>query len=276
MPKKVCLVNMKGGVGKSTFAVQLAWHYAAYPNWLKKVLVVDTDPQFNASQYLLGIEKYRQIREGGKPTLWDLYRWPIDSPEAVHAKDAIVKVVRMKNGGLIDIIPSQPELATALKEPRDKESMLAKTVKEVEDGYDIVFIDCPPTESLFTSSAYLASDFALIPVRPEFLSTIGLPLIRNSLDRFHAEHPDHELRLAGVVFNSTTNHGREEKTAKEEVMDLATNLGWYVFKSEVKYSRAYPNSARLGKPIFWTPRTRENNIVGFHALAEELAQRLGI
>lgn len=276
MPKKVCLVNMKGGVGKSTFAVQLAWHYAAYPNWQKRVLVVDNDPQFNASQYLLGLEKYRQVREGGKPTLWDLYRWPLDSPQAVKAKDAIVKVVRMKNGGLIDVIPSQPELSTALKEPRDKESLLAGTIKEVEEGYDIVFIDCPPTESLFTSSAYLASDYALIPVRPEFLSTIGLPLIHNSLDRFRAEHPDHDLRLAGVVFNSTHDEGREERTAKEEVIGLATQLGWYVFRSEVRYSRAYPNSARLGKPLFWTPRTRDNHIEGFHALADELAQRLSL
>ena len=276
MPRKVCLVNMKGGVGKSTLAVQLAWHYAAYPNWLKRVLVVDTDPQFNASQYLLGVAKYRQVLEEGKPTIWNLFRPPPDSPDALQTKDAIVKVVRMKNGGLIDIIPSQPELATALKEQQNKEGALARPIREIEDGYDVVLIDRPPTESLFTSSAYLASDHALIPVRPEFLSTIGLPLIKGSLDRFHAEHPDHNIKLAGVVFNAITNHGKEESTAKEEVMSLAASLGWYVFKNEVRYSRTFPNSSRLGKPIFWTPNTRENHIEGFHTLADELAQRVGI
>ena len=55
MAKKVSLINMKGGVGKSTLTVNLAWHFAAYPQWLKKVLVIDLDPQFNASQYLLGV-----------------------------------------------------------------------------------------------------------------------------------------------------------------------------------------------------------------------------
>jgi len=56
MAKKVSLINMKGGVGKSTLTVNLVWHFAAYQRWLKKVLVVDLDPQFNASQYLVGVE----------------------------------------------------------------------------------------------------------------------------------------------------------------------------------------------------------------------------
>jgi chromosome partitioning protein len=55
MAKTVSLINMKGGVGKSTLTVNLAWHFAAYRNWLKKLLVVDLDPQFNASQYLVGV-----------------------------------------------------------------------------------------------------------------------------------------------------------------------------------------------------------------------------
>jgi chromosome partitioning protein len=54
MPKRVAVINMKGGVGKSTLCVNLAWHYAAMKRWAKKVLLVDLDPQFNASQYMLG------------------------------------------------------------------------------------------------------------------------------------------------------------------------------------------------------------------------------
>lgn len=61
MTKVISLVNMKGGVGKSTITANLAWQYAVYSNWNKKVLVVDIDPQFNVSQYLLGVRKYEDL-----------------------------------------------------------------------------------------------------------------------------------------------------------------------------------------------------------------------
>jgi chromosome partitioning protein len=73
MAIKVSLINMKGGVGKSTLTVNLAWHYAAYSDWNRKVLVVDLDPQFNASQYLLGVSDYEAILNSNKPTVWDIF-----------------------------------------------------------------------------------------------------------------------------------------------------------------------------------------------------------
>jgi chromosome partitioning protein len=73
MAKKVALINMKGGVGKSTLVVQLAWQFAAYGNWLKRVLVIDLDPQFNASQYLLGANRYETLLNSGHPSVWDIF-----------------------------------------------------------------------------------------------------------------------------------------------------------------------------------------------------------
>ena len=70
MARKVSLINMKGGVGKSTVTVNLAWHFAAYRNWLKKILVIDLDPQFNASQYLLGVRQYENLINSRRPTMW--------------------------------------------------------------------------------------------------------------------------------------------------------------------------------------------------------------
>lgn len=80
MAKKVSLINMKGGVGKSTLAVNLAWQFAGLRKWNKKVLVVDLDPQFNASQYLIGVYKYEKILVQNVPTVWDIFEQLTHSP----------------------------------------------------------------------------------------------------------------------------------------------------------------------------------------------------
>lgn len=81
MAVKVAVINMKGGVGKSTIAVNLAWHFAGRAEWLKKVLVIDTDPQFNASQYLIGVPAYTEIYQNNSPTIWDIFEQHTPYPE---------------------------------------------------------------------------------------------------------------------------------------------------------------------------------------------------
>ena len=73
MTKRVSLINMKGGVGKSTLTVNLAWNFAAMPAWRKNVLVVDLDPQFNASQYLVGEERYQSFLGDSAGTIWNVF-----------------------------------------------------------------------------------------------------------------------------------------------------------------------------------------------------------
>ena len=72
MARKVALINMKGGVGKSTLTANLAWEIATEP-WDKKVLVIDLDPQFNCSQYLIGAGRMEDIISNGRPTVWDVF-----------------------------------------------------------------------------------------------------------------------------------------------------------------------------------------------------------
>src|SRR5687767_5484276 len=103
MAKTVSLINMKGGVGKSTLTVNLAWHFAAYSNWRKKVLVVDLDPQFNASQYLVGVSKYQQILEDGKPTIWDIFEQHTRTPSggktsALIPNESVRNVITFQGG----------------------------------------------------------------------------------------------------------------------------------------------------------------------------------
>jgi chromosome partitioning protein len=155
----VSLINMKGGVGKSTIAVNLAWHYAAYSNWRKRVLVVDLDPQFNASQYLVGANRYGGFLADGKPTIWDIFeqftRTPGRSNEVLNSADAVRTVRRFTKGGAVEMIPSRLELAYSLKNPSQKEANLAKVLTSLSNNHDLILIDCAPTESLLTAAAYL-------------------------------------------------------------------------------------------------------------------------
>lgn len=280
MARKVALINMKGGVGKSTLTVNLAWFFALADG--KRVLVVDLDPQFNASQYLLGPSEYLRVLQSGRRTIWDVFEQRTRHPEAASGALPVQNVLHNRvtipgGTGRIDVILSRLELAFSLKTPyQQKEQELARLLAQIEDEYDLILIDCAPTESLLTTAAYLGSDFLLVPVKPDYLSTIGLPLLVQSMRDFAQSYPNHALQLAGVVFNATTEYAPEEMLAKADVRTIAQQNQWYVFESEVPYSRSFPKSARLGVSIFSTPYTRRVRRIRFSAFAIEFARRIGL
>lgn len=280
MAIKVSLINMKGGVGKSTLTVNLAWHFAAYRDWYKKVLVVDLDPQFNSSQYLLGVSEYEAILNANKPTVWDIFeqgtRTPSGKASIADPRSAIHKYQSFSDGSCIHLIPSRLELALSLKNPGHKERHLSRLIKDIESDYDLILIDCAPTESVLTIAAYLSSDWLLVPVKPEYLSTIGLPLLVNSMQDFKEENEDSGLQLAGVVFNAASDYLPEEALAKDTVRTIAKKNKWHVFENEVDYSRSYPKGAREGKPIFRTSYSRWNKVANFERFANEFAGRIGL
>ncbi|HDU8697167.1 TPA: ParA family protein [Morganella morganii subsp. morganii] len=281
MTKVVSLINMKGGVGKSTLSVNLAWHLAAYSNWKKKVLVIDLDPQFNASQYLVGVNKYNTMLEDDKPTTWDIFEQHTRTPgnkssKKIKAEDIIRNVVRYKGGGRIDLIPSRLELSLSLKSSSQKPHLLSKLINDVKNDYDIVLIDCAPTESMLTTAAYISSNYILIPVKPEYLSTIGLPLLKSSIESFLEEYSDNKLEVLGIVFNGTSGYLPEEDKSKNEVKSMALKNNWPIFDSEIPYSRSYPKGAREGKPIFGTSYARTSQCDNFREFANEFGRRVGL
>lgn len=281
MAKVVSLVNMKGGVGKSTITANIAWHYAAYSTWSKRILVADLDPQFNASQYLLGVDSYeKKVYTPNSPTMWDIFEQYSRTPgsgtrSGIDPSNVIQTIVTFESGSKIDLIPSRLELSYSLKNPVQKELLLKDFLSKVDSNYDLIIIDCPPTESLLTISAYLCSDYVLVPVKPEFLSTVGLPLLAQSISDFNGQY-QRMLKIAGIVFNGTTNYSPEEVISKDEVNKIASKNNWYVFKNSIRNSKSYPKGAREGQPIFWTSYARTevaNEFVGF---AKELAQRIDL
>lgn len=281
MSKTVSLINMKGGVGKSTLAMQLA-HSAASKGY--RTLAVDLDPQSNLSQALMTPRNYVDHIGLNRPTVVQIFdeyvpSGPISgSPTVLNTGDVIVQGVGYKRKGLLDLIPSRLELSRTLKNPAGKERRLAKALSKVSDDYDLVLIDCAPTESVLTDAAYFASRYVVVPIKPEFMATIGLPLLARSISDFQMENEDHTIEIAGIAFNhsATYSSGPEGLESIDDVTDEAAKHGWHIFENQIRYSASYAKSAREGASLAQTSYARWEVIQGFSRFANEVFDRIGM
>jgi chromosome partitioning protein len=275
-PSTVALMNMKGGVGKSTLTANLGWYCAYKRN--QRVLLVDLDPQFNLSQYVMGTARYEKHLEDRKGTILDVFEQATPpsvsrkKPKVVTAANTISRVHAWTDGSHIDLVPSSLDLAWTLKNPNDKDHLLAYFLDEVQEQYDTILIDCAPTESMLTTAAYLAADSILIPVKPEFLSTIGLPLLVRSLTDFKRLHRK-SIEVLGIVFNASADK-LEHDRSRGFVRKVAADNGWDVFDNEIAYSDSYPKGSRFGKPIFLTDYARAHKVSNFICVADEFMRKL--
>ena len=277
MAVTVSFINMKGGVGKTTIASQLA--HAAVRDRLK-VLAIDMDPQANLSQAVMGIHKYVDHLRHNHPTIVQIFEDYIPaggasaSPRPINLDEVIV---RRANSSL-DLIPSRLELSRTLKNPTGKERRLAKALSRISDRYDLILIDCAPTESILTEAAYFASRYVIVPVKPEFMATIGLPLLARSIRDFRLENEDHQIEIAGLVFNHSSSYseGPEGQQSVKEVREQAREHDWHIFAKKLRYSASYPKAAREGRPIGGTSYARSEVAREFSILKEEIFRRLNI
>lgn len=276
MSVAISVFNMKGGVGKTTLTVQLAWHMMSQMD--KRVLVVDLDPQSNASQYLMGPEMYMEYINCGKPTTLDLFEVysKVNAEQIIHTPEEFIYGVRTVHDAKLDLVPASLKLSTILKNPRGKEHALEGFLSQARDYYDVILIDCPPTESMFTIAAYRASQFILVPVKPEFLSTVGLPLLTESTKQFKLEYDRDDLKVAGIVFNNVTSNDSESIESKREIRKFAQDYHWHVFDEEISFSQSYLRSVRSISSIMETKYAQKGTQDEFTAFAEAFARRIGI
>ena len=281
MATTVSLINMKGGVGKTTVASQLA-HAADRADF--RVLAIDLDPQSNLSQSMMGPQGYVKHLRKNRPTIAQVFDDYIPaggvygSPRPINLDEVIIKRAGYWTNSSLDLIPSRLELSRTLKNPTGKERRLAKALARISDRYDLVLIDCAPTESILTDAAYFASRYVIVPVRPEFMATIGLPLLARSIEEFQIENDDHEIEIAGLVFNHATyqSDGREARKSIAEVQNAAREYGWHVFENQIRYSASYPRAAREGTPLADTGDARGFVIEEFEDIKNEIFHKLGI
>lgn len=232
MSKIITVINMKGGVGKTTLSVNIAYVLGRYHK--KKVLLVDIDPQFNATQYLVDQSKILNHFKD-KKTVYDILMpskeddislsssRKASKTKSINLDDFIIKARKFTNGGQLDLIPSSLKLINFETNKRGVENLLKKFLDDKCKHYDYIIIDCPPTLSLLTLSAYLASEYYLIPIKPDYLSSLGLPLLERGLEEYE-ELYGHSLKALGVVFTMVALG----KVA-DEIMSSVKSGGWDCF-----------------------------------------------
>lgn len=282
MTTVVSMINMKGGVGKTTLSFNLAWCSAWQENL--KVLAVDLDPQANMSQYFMGARKYLDYLNKGNKTVVDIFEQfsppasGTGAPALIEPHDVIHTLHEWNDGSLLHLIPSRLELSWTLKNPTEKAQLLPKFLAKIANDYDLIVIDCAPTESILTAAAYRSSRYVFVPVKPEFLATIGLPLLARSLQEFKLLHQDQELDMGGIIFNDLrrSNTPPEQIESVKEVKKLAKEHGWPVFTNAAHHSDSYPTGSRDGNPIFRTPYARDYVIGEFHKVAHEFLVSAGL
>lgn len=270
----ITIMNFKGGVGKTTVAMNLG-HCLEFREKYRKVLLVDADPQFNLSQYLLGYERYMQIIDNNTPTLYELLEEGSHGVPIRPVTDYIVNVDTYASGK-VDLICSKLELYQSLQASTNSCVQFKNKISPLLDDYDVVLIDCPPTISIISEAAFYISDFILIPIMPEYLCTIGLPLLYQSVMSFKKKYLNNNLNILGAVINGEDGYSPEGYNAILDIQTTCKDYGIPLFHSSILYSRSYPKGARMAEPIFQTPYSRSTTIQNFYSFVSEFTKLAGV
>ena len=252
MGKIISFANQKGGVGKTTTCINMAAYLAAMG---KKVLVVDMDPQGNATSGL-GVEKTKDIM-----TLYEAITGEAQAEDVV--KTTVVK-------GL-DIIPATVDLAGAeieLVQMESREQVVKNILKRLKMTYDYIMIDCPPSLGLLTVNALSASDSVTIPIQCHFYALEGLSQLMNTI-KLVKKHLNPTIDVEGVILTMKDERSNLVSSVSEEIRRF--------FGSKV-YKTAIPSNIRLaeapshGEPIIIYDSKCKGAIAYLQA-TEELLER---
>jgi len=265
MAKIVSCVNLKGGVGKTAIAV----NFAAYCGLQQhKTLLVDVDPQTNATFSCIEPEKWGEVskKSGTVANLLGMRNFSAEGAVPT-AKDVIVPNVFTN----VDLIPSHIDLFTIdldLGGAAGRELKLRKALKPILDKYDVVVIDCPPNLTIPTQNALATSTHFVVPISPDFLSSIGIALLLSRIKKL-CDDLDHSLTHAGIVISRV---GRPAAFREKTVASVRAQFGVLVLDGELKERASVAEAASLQKSIFQT--NDQNAIEEFTAMSKELLVRL--
>lgn len=246
----ISYINMKGGVGKTTTVVEMGAILAGEHN--KSVLIIDLDPQTNATFSLMGIRDWEKLKDDA--TIADV----LGMNKGYSSRDsdydinkAIVHDVCNIKG--LDLIPSHIELTFLdldLSGRAGREIILQNQLKNSVKQYDYVLIDCPPNLTLAPQNALVVSDYIIVPVIPEFYPSIGLPLLSNRITQLKRRLPNCNVKILGVVFTKvkrgTINHTERMDSIRKDCEGLDVETFQTIIPDTVRISEA----ATKNKPAY--------------------------
>lgn len=252
MGRIIAIANQKGGVGKTTTAINLS---AALAELEQNVLVIDVDPQGNTTSGF-GLNKNELEK-----TIYELMLGEYE------IEDCIIKDV-LDN---LSILPSNVELAAAEIEligVDEKEYILKKEVAKVRDEYDFVIIDCPPSLNMLTVNAMTTADTVLVPIQCEYYALEGLSQLLHTVDLVK-ERLNPSLEMEGVVF---TMYDARTNLSLQVVENVKNNLEQTIYKTIIPRNVRLAEAPSHGLPInIYDPKSA--GAESYQLLAEEVIHR---
>lgn len=254
MGRVIAVANQKGGVGKSTTAINLS---ACLAEKGKKVLAIDIDPQGNTTSGL-GVDK-----NNVENTLYELLLGEAE------AKDTIVKDV-VEN---VDLIPSNVNLSGAEIEligVDEKEYIMKKIIDKVRRKYDYIIMDCPPSLNMLTINALTAANSVLVPIQCEYYALEGLSQLIHTIELVK-ERLNKKLVMEGVVF---TMYDARTNLSLQVVENVKDNLQQNIYKTIIPRNVRLAEAPSYGQPITLYD-TKSAGAEAYRFLAEEVINREG-
>jgi chromosome partitioning protein len=227
MSKIIAFVNQKGGVGKTTSAINIGAYLAAKG---KRVLLVDFDPQANLSS---GV--------GGKNDLPGIY-------EVISGEKQIKEVIQSLMTERLFLVPSSIDLSGAtieLAEESDRNNFLKNALAPVRSEYDFILVDCPPSLGVLTLNGLMAADEVIIPMQCEYFALEGLTLILQTIQLVQ-KTVNTSLRIMGIIF---TMYDSRTRLAQDVVQQVSSYFGDRVFSTIIPRNVRLSEAPSHGLPI---------------------------